>query len=816
MEVVEEVGSHSTGEAPPLPRLPHPGDHPRWPRLWVWFLIFLALFLPVYFFVLPGGLFWDNAIYALFGMSAAAAIAIGPALNGSDNPWPWWLFAAGTFLFSGGDIAFDVYAAGGNTPIPSVADYLYLAAYPILAVGMILMVRSRFPGRDLVSAVDGVIVALGTFVVIWVLIMEPYYRNRSLGFGAKVIPIAYPSMDLLLLAVVIRVVIKVGDNNPSFTMLVASVFTLMVTDFVYAVGQLNGWYHSGDAVDLGYMISYGLWGASALHPSMRRATHPMPTRPRAGRIEIALLSLAALAAPAALITLDVMHKRHNVVLLASVAMIVFALVLVRLAGMTQQLAASHRRLEQQRSMTEWAAALLATAETEEVYEAAAEAAIVLAGGGDARATLMVRSSTGIPSVVATRSTNHDASPQEHRFRQSESYFDELELRSRWDAWASGDLVGDIAPVLHQTPASTGHMAMRFSGPILVEGELAGLLFVRATVKRVDEARSALDLLCSLLGRAIQAAEASKEKGRSQAERFFRSVVKGSSDALTLMETDGLLRYMSPSATEIFGRSPEMLTGALLGDIAHPDDVDQIVSAIQEIVDEGLGATGRLEFRVRHPDGQWRDLGSTATNLLSDPDVKAIVLSSTDITPRKSLERQLSELSLVDPVTGLPNRRLLVDRLEQELARVSRVNEMMGVLSIDLDHFSRINQEKGRAAGDTFLASAARNVTSALRPYDTLTRIGKDQFVAVLPAIKDVDDIFGLAIRAVRALREPVNIGEERVTCTASVGASIGPDHGRTADELIGCAHEAMRQAKAAGRDTYAIYAGTTVVSGEAP
>ena len=190
-------------------------------RAWWIDLVVLLIGVPVYF--AASGLAQRLLFYA-YGFGSVAAILVGARMHRPGRRLPWVAFAVGLSLFAVGDIAFDVYAAVEHAiPIPSVADVLYLAAYPVLAWGMVLLVRYRVRGSDLAGALDVVMVALGVGVLAWVVVIGPYAHDRTLSLAAQIISIAYPALDLLLVAVVVRLVLSQGVRNPSFRLLAAGI-----------------------------------------------------------------------------------------------------------------------------------------------------------------------------------------------------------------------------------------------------------------------------------------------------------------------------------------------------------------------------------------------------------------------------------------------------------------------------------------------------------------------------------------------------------------------------------------------------------------
>ena len=166
------------------------------------------------------------------------------------------------------------------------------------------------------------------------------------------------------------------------------------------------------------------------------------------------------------------------------------------------------------------------------------------------------------------------------------------------------------------------------------------------------------------------------------------------------------------------------------------------------------------------------------------------------------EARLQHLSYYDPLTDLGNRHLLQERLtlEIETARVNR--HVLALLFIDLDGFKLINDNLGHSAGDLLLKLSADRIRHCLRPGDIAIRLGADEFLVLLPAIRETQDLLGLIEGLQRRLHDPADIGQERVRLSASIGVSLYPEHGQTPDSLISAADNAMHEAKRRGRNGY--------------
>ena len=208
-----------------------------------------------------------------------------------------------------------------------------------------------------------------------------------------------------------------------------------------------------------------------------------------------------------------------------------------------------------------------------------------------------------------------------------------------------------------------------------------------------------------------------------ADAHQRAIVARSRDATLFFDRDGTIRWASPISYDLIGIAPEILLGQNGLDFIHPDDQERVLAEFLGMT--GLGDHVRIEFRIADPRGDSRWVEEDATNLVDDPDVGYVVANIRDITDRKNAQDQLERLALHDQLTGLPNRSLLVNRLEQLLARGSAA----AVLYIDIDNFGDVNDSLGHAAGDELLRLiAARFAAAVAGSPSTLARVGADEFV----------------------------------------------------------------------------------------
>ncbi|MES2366710.1 MAG: diguanylate cyclase [Pseudomonadota bacterium] len=221
-----------------------------------------------------------------------------------------------------------------------------------------------------------------------------------------------------------------------------------------------------------------------------------------------------------------------------------------------------------------------------------------------------------------------------------------------------------------------------------------------------------------------------------------------------------------------------------------------------------------------PDHKLRALTSGAKDFVSKPfdliEVKTRIHNMLEVRLLyKQLEdysRALESLALHDALTGLPNRRLLMDRLSLAIAHAHRNNRIMAVMYLDLDGFKLINDTLGHDAGDILLQMVADRLVAAVRQEDTVSRLGGDEFVIGLAELNHADGVVNLVSKVIESVAQPYSIQGRDVNMTASVGVGIYPTHGEQVGTLMKSADTALYEAKRAGKNVYRIAAHTDLVA----
>ena len=290
----------------------------------------------------------------------------------------------------------------------------------------------------------------------------------------------------------------------------------------------------------------------------------------------------------------------------------------------------------------------------------------------------------------------------------------------------------------------------------------------------------------------------------QRERHFRSLVQNASDLIIVAERDGTVTYASPSAERLLGRDADELVGQPLMSLLHPDDAE-LLRGLHVAADARRGASMSVEWRMAHADSTWRVLDTTVTNQVVGEGSQVLVLNSRDVTERKGLEEQLRHAAFHDALTGLPNRALFRDRLDQALAILERETGVVAVLFLDLDDFKVVNDTAGHHAGDALLGAVAARFSSVVRPGDTVARLGGDEFAVLLTNLRTAEEAATVAAKLQAQLATPVNVEGTEVDVHTSIGIAVATTAGCSADDLVRHADVAMYVAKSEGKRTHRFY-----------
>jgi diguanylate cyclase (GGDEF)-like protein/PAS domain S-box-containing protein len=283
--------------------------------------------------------------------------------------------------------------------------------------------------------------------------------------------------------------------------------------------------------------------------------------------------------------------------------------------------------------------------------------------------------------------------------------------------------------------------------------------------------------------------------------LLNATLESTADGVLVVSTDRKITSFNSQFAEMW-KLPTRL-------VAARDDVRLIEFVADQLVDPE-GFSTRVDELYAHPESESSDTlefnDGRVFHRYSKPQlvsgaIVGRVWSFSDITEQKRLENDLAHLAFHDALTGLANRALFQDRVNQAIARAERSNRLVAVMFLDLDNFKTINDSLGHAAGDELLKAVAANLVTVLRRADTAARLGGDEFAILVEDISSRGEVIGLAERIMHALRAPVTIGTQVLTATVSIGITFGiRDY--TSDQLLRNADLAMYLAKGKGKDRY--------------
>ncbi|MGW2014836.1 aminotransferase class I/II-fold pyridoxal phosphate-dependent enzyme [Streptomyces sp. NPDC001927] len=736
---------------------------------------------------------WHTLLWALIGLGGVAAILTGVHLHKPARRWPWLVLAGANFTFVAGDTAYNLLESlfDQTNPFPSVADALYLATYPLFAIGLFGFIRYRAASRDLAVALDALILTSGLALLSWVYLITPLAKSPDMTWIEKAISIAYPLGDVLMLAMLARLLVPGGLKSRAVQLLTVGTCGILASDVIYGTLQLRGTWQVGTGWDIGWVLFFTAWGLAALHPSMTGLTERAP-EPSTVVVErrLAMLAAASLVAPVLLLYQSLRNDREqDIAVIAVFSAIMFLLVLTRLWGMM----AEHRNAEaRERSLRVAAASLVASLSPREVASAVEVAAATLVGPGTPHKTmLLARDRRRLLYAVPTGHLPWNFRGTELTGPQGVSWPELLAQGSR--VVATDELDPTVAHAL-------GPLSHALLSPLALQqpaaGEsLLGVLLLAAPEKKLRAIAGPAQSLASQAALALERFGLSEEVNRRTSEAYFRTLVHNTSDVILIVDDDDTVRYASPSAESMFGHS--LLPGTPLTELLAPGDATGALRILAGVRSRGDG-DARDDWKLRRGEATDLHVEVRCSNLRNEQTVHGLVLTLRDVTEQRKLERELTHRAFHDSLTGLPNRVLLLERIERALLRGRRESTLTCMLFVDLDDFKVVNDTMGHSVGDELLVAVARRLSSVLRLSDTAARLGGDEFAVLIEGAKEPGDAEALAAQIVHTLSQPFHLTDGAVSVSTSVGVATVLDSAH-AEELLGHADLALYAAKAAGK-----------------
>ncbi len=732
--------------------------------------------------------------YLLNGLELCGWLALlGGVRRRRPAPAPaWWLFGVGLGLFLLGDL----YAGSAHRllglPVasPSVADAARLAAYPLITAGIVVLVRRRSQRVDDPGVVDGLIISLGLALASAILLIAPYVHDQTLATLPRVVAIAYPSGDLLLLVAVVGAAFDGGRRSASFHLLLAAIVSLVVGDDAGGLLRLNHGYHHQLWLDLGRIGFFLCAGAAASHPTVCEISDgEVMQRSRFTTLRLVLLTGATLIPP--VLEIAKVLPLHNqdllVIIVSSIAL--FSLAVTRMAGLVRE---REKSVAREHALSTAGGLLVGVTEPMDILAAALRAVAEMDDRPlEARAC---RFSGGAAEAMSL-----DGEGRLSRWPISES----LESVLGGDGDEGTVVKPYVRPQLMLAASNEPLLALDLRPGDAQRESLFLVLAGEAAFD--DESGYALRTLANQVALALSSAELSAEVHRRASEARFATLVQNASDLITVLDADNRIIYQSPSIERTLGYRVEEVVGRPLKLLLHPEEHDRLLRRLTD----GGGSAHRseaIECLLRHKDGSLRHFELLHTDLSADETVGGIVLNGRDVSDRKAFEEQLAHQAFHDPVTHLANRALFNERVRHAVGSTRRDGHGMAVMFVDLDDFKTVNDSLGHAVGDRVLLEAAQRIQASVRAVDTAARFGGDEFAILLDDLADVGGAVETAERILEALSRPLTLDGHELVIRASLGISVAErGEAADADELIRNADAAMYIAKRDGKSGYRLF-----------
>ncbi len=295
----------------------------------------------------------------------------------------------------------------------------------------------------------------------------------------------------------------------------------------------------------------------------------------------------------------------------------------------------------------------------------------------------------------------------------------------------------------------------------------------------------------------------RERALRAGEAHLRAIIEAEPECVMLVAADGAVLQINPTGLGMIeAERPDQVIGIEFAALVVPEQRGAWRAFVESV---GRGQKGRTEFEITGLRGRHRWLEAHAAALAGESGGMSVLAVVHDVSERRAQEARLNYMAHYDALTGLPNRMLFADRLQQSMIEADRRERLVGVLFLDLDGFKTVNDSLGHDAGDQVLKSVSERLRGAVRKGDSVSRLSGDEFAIVLADLGHVDDAARVARKILEVFGQPFHVEGQELYMTASLGITLYPLDERNVQGLLRDADVAMYRAKEGGRNNYAFY-----------
>jgi diguanylate cyclase (GGDEF)-like protein/PAS domain S-box-containing protein len=337
-------------------------------------------------------------------------------------------------------------------------------------------------------------------------------------------------------------------------------------------------------------------------------------------------------------------------------------------------------------------------------------------------------------------------------------------------------------------------------PLVIRNEMYGVFALYSSNPVLFDAPELVDQLNSVSKRICIALESAMDQ---QQVRLLSLALESAGNGILITDPQGKIQWANPAFSKLCGYSREELLGQNPRILKSGRQSSDFYRLLWETISKGKNWSSETVERAK--DGTFYTVSQTITPIIDNGELTHFIAIHEDITVQKLTQERIAHMAHYDVLTGLPNRSLFTDRLELSLATAKRSKTRLGLMFIDLDKFKPVNDEFGHDVGDLLLKEAAKRMQHCVRESDTVSRIGGDEFVVLLPAVETEQDAMLVAEKILHALNQPFELAGHCISISASIGVAAYPEHGSDERTLTKNADVAMYYAKSAGRNNAMLY-----------